>query len=110
MLRRPHGENGSSLIREVLRDRRGFGKGPPHWTLGRAEQPAESAQTAQARREATIAGLQRQGGKNAKAQALARRLEACDPRSRCGSGACPECARAYQRWFVWSGAQLLKTL
>ena len=31
---------------------------------------------------------------------LAARLEACSPLSRCGSGACPECTRAFQRWLV----------
>jgi hypothetical protein len=31
---------------------------------------------------------------------LAHRLETCEPDHRCLSGACPECGRLFQRWFV----------
>src|SRR6266404_8923298 len=31
---------------------------------------------------------------------LADRLELCEPKHRCLSGACPECGRLLQRWFV----------
>src|SRR5690349_14070052 len=31
---------------------------------------------------------------------IAKRLESCEPRHRCLSGACPECGRLFQRWFV----------
>src|SRR4051812_31639470 len=102
MPRLSHAENGSGMIGEILYERRWFGDGPLRWTVGRAEQPAESAQAAERQREATIAYVQKHGAENPKAQALARRLEACERRDRCGSGACPECARAYQRWFAWS--------
>jgi hypothetical protein len=35
-----------------------------------------------------------------KAAVLALRLESCEPDQRCLSGACPECGRLFQRWFV----------
>jgi hypothetical protein len=31
---------------------------------------------------------------------LVERLMECGPRNRCGSGACPECLRASQRWLT----------
>jgi hypothetical protein len=31
---------------------------------------------------------------------VAKRLESCEPKHRCLSGACPECGRLLQRWFV----------
>jgi hypothetical protein len=31
---------------------------------------------------------------------VAKRLESCKPEQRCLSGACPECGRLFQRWFV----------
>jgi hypothetical protein len=34
------------------------------------------------------------------AAAVADRLETCRPSQRCLSGACPECGRLFQRWFV----------
>jgi hypothetical protein len=34
------------------------------------------------------------------AAAVADRLESCEPGRRCLSGACPECGRLFQRWFV----------
>ena len=34
------------------------------------------------------------------AAAVADRLETCEPGQRCLSGACPECGRLFQRWFV----------
>ena len=41
-------------------------------------------------------------------QALADKLDACRPRSRCGSGACPECAKAAQRHFSRTLRRFLK--
>ena len=35
-----------------------------------------------------------------KANSVAERLEGCDSPCRCLSGACPECGRLLQRWFV----------
>ena len=31
---------------------------------------------------------------------MIRSIQSCQPNSRCGDGACPECTRALQRWFV----------
>jgi hypothetical protein len=37
---------------------------------------------------------------NPNALIVASRLEICEPDQRCRSGACPECGRLFQRWFV----------
>ena len=37
----------------------------------------------------------------------AERLDACEPRNRCLSGACPECSRLFQRWFVRRSKQYI---
>ena len=53
--------------------------------------------------------LRRAGKENAAALNLASRIAACAPKQRCGSGACPECARAWQRWFVIATRNYLKS-
>jgi hypothetical protein len=44
--------------------------------------------------------LRKSGKTNPKALFLADRLESCEPKQRCLSGARPECGRLFQRWFV----------
>ena len=39
---------------------------------------------------------------------LAQRLAECDVELRCGSGACPCCLRAHQRWFTQQAAAIMK--
>jgi hypothetical protein len=41
-------------------------------------------------------------------EAVANRLKACEPRERCCSGACPECGRLLQRWFVRKSKRLIR--
>jgi len=43
-----------------------------------------------------------------KCKMIADRLEACEPRERCCSGACPECGRLLQRWFVRKSKRLIR--
>lgn len=43
-----------------------------------------------------------------KCKAVANRLEACEPGDRCCSGACPECGRLLQRWFVRKSKRLIR--
>ena len=44
------------------------------------------------------------------ALALATELELCEPGHRCMSAACPECHRAYKRWFLRACRGLLRSL
>jgi hypothetical protein len=44
---------------------------------------------------------------NPEAQIVADRLESCDPEHRCLSGACPECGKLFQRWFVRRSKKLV---
>ena len=44
--------------------------------------------------------LRKHGKVNAQADKVANRLDACEVGNRCLSGACPECGRIFQRWFV----------
>jgi hypothetical protein len=39
---------------------------------------------------------------------IADRLERCAPKARCCSGACPECGRLLQRWFVRKSKALIR--
>jgi hypothetical protein len=43
------------------------------------------------------------------AAVLAHRLETCEPKQRCLSGACPECGRLFQRWFVRRSKKFIAT-
>jgi len=44
-----------------------------------------------------------------KAMVVAHRLESCEPDYRCLSGACPECGRLFQRWFVRRSKKFIAT-
>jgi hypothetical protein len=44
--------------------------------------------------------LRKHGKTDPKAAVVARRLGSCESDQRCLSGACPECGRLFQRWFV----------
>ncbi len=90
----------NAFVRRILSQERHFRNGPPHWLEGKKKRPCKTAAEVQIERRKTVKRLRRFGKENSEALALASRLEACAPRQRCGSGACPECARAWQRWFV----------
>jgi hypothetical protein len=45
-----------------------------------------------------------------RAGVVADRLDACEPRNRCFSGACPECCRLFQRAIVRSSKHFISTL
>jgi hypothetical protein len=47
-----------------------------------------------------ITFLQKHSNTHFDALIVAKRLESCEPGYRCLSGACPECGRLFQRWFV----------
>ncbi len=51
--------------------------------------------------------LYKKGKTDPQALLIADRLAACEPGSRCCSGACPECCRYYQRWFVRQSKSLI---
>jgi hypothetical protein len=86
-----------SLITQVLRDELWFGDSEPVWT------GSQSCQHALKKRMIWVTWLRRLGSSlDAAGPALADLLETCTSQHRCMSGACPECMRAFQRWFVTS--------
>lgn len=92
---------------EVLQDETYFDDGPPQWLEGRTQRPCQTAAEAEAERKRLIKRLRRFGKHFPTALAVADRIEACAVRRRCMSGACPECGRAWQRWFVEATAEFL---
>jgi hypothetical protein len=85
-----------SFTEGILADERWYGDGEPNWPV------ASTAEHAQERRLFCAKRLRR-----FQALDLAARLKACRPGERCQSGACPECGRAFQRWFVHSTTALI---
>lgn len=53
-----------------------------------------------------IKRLRKYGGDNG--AKLAHILAKCRPKSRCGSGACPECQSAMQEWFTREMKRIVK--
>ena len=99
----------NAFLRRILSQEGHFRNGPPKWREGKKKRPCQTAEEAQIERRKMVKRLRRFGKENSEALALASRLEACAPRQRCGSGACPECARAWQRWFVTATRNYLKS-
>jgi hypothetical protein len=89
------------LVTEILTNELWYGDGQPSWHR------APSAEQAVHKRIAYIKRLRRFADTLRSATATANRLETCAPHHRCMSGACPECNRAFQRWFVHSTEQLI---
>jgi hypothetical protein len=85
-----------SLVVQVLREEHWFGENEPAWDGAPLSQQAFTKRLVQIKR------LHRFARDLPDATPLARLLETCVPRHRCMSGACPECIRAFQRWFVAS--------
>jgi len=93
----------SKHVRVVLQEKRLFGDGPPHWQMGRGSRKRSHYTAEEVGEQANklIGWLNKADEEQFPGAAdLTARLESCHPRRRCGSGACPICARAYQRWMV----------
>jgi hypothetical protein len=82
------------LVAKVLGDEDYYGDGAPTWP------GAPASSDAKATRERYSKRLRRFSPQFPKANELSHLLSACEPHHRCMSGACPECGRAFQRWFV----------
>jgi hypothetical protein len=82
------------LIARVLTDDDHYGDGPPTWTNARSSKGVRKA------RKSYVKRLRRFARQFPEAKKLAKILARCKRRRRCMSGACPECGRAFQRWFV----------
>jgi len=76
----------------------------PNDRLWKGEPSADDACAARLQR---VRFLRRRAANNPDFQFLAERLDACDRRHRCLSGACPECSRLFQRWFVRKSKQYI---
>lgn len=94
------------LIEQILAEPRYFGDDGPHWVEGRQGRPCTLASEADQRRDDLVKYLRKKGATPA-ALDLAARLSACRDDLACGSGACPRCARAVQRWLVEAAARFL---
>ena len=81
-------------IIDILKDESLFGDGTPLW------ERSPTGDEAKRERLKLIKRLRRFAAEFPGAAELAARLQACGPHHRCTSGACPECARAFQRWLV----------
>jgi hypothetical protein len=82
------------LIAHLLADEYWFGNKPPSWPDAPTTEAAKKARIRRIKR------LRRFARQFPEAKKLANVLARCKRRRRCMSGACPECARAFQRWFV----------
>ena len=94
-------------VAAILANARLFGNSPPRWREGRTRRPSQTARQAQTERRKARKRLRRFGKGNRDAQALADVLDGCAPRSRCQSGACAVCGRAFQRWAVGASNEFL---
>lgn len=91
----------SDVFAEFLRSpaaRQFYKNGPPHWTEGkRHPRPPRSMGEAKRLRDDLVAILSTLGPDEAELGAI---LAKCSVLNPCGSGACPRCGRAVQRWLV----------
>ena len=87
--------------------RQWYADGQPSWIQGRQRKPTKSSQQARKERCKLVEVLRRHGKDNDSALRLADTLENCCENHRCVSGACPECARAFQRWFVSAASSVV---
>jgi len=83
-------------VTQILGDEGFYGDGEPRWD------DCPSSEMAGLQRLAAIKRLRFKRFAEALPGAadLVERMTKCRPRNRCMSGACPECLRAFQRWFV----------
>jgi hypothetical protein len=96
------------LIATILSDEALYGDGPPQWSQGKSKKPCKSASEADAERTKLIKVLCKRRHISTYTLDVARRLYNCRPETRCLSGACPCCVRAFQRWLVIAGDEILK--
>lgn len=89
-----------TLVYDILNDERWYGDSEPIWPNATTAEDA-------AERRLFCAKRLRRFKLMPEALKLAARLKACHPGERCKSGACPECGRAFQRWFVYSTTALI---
>lgn len=87
-----------------------YGNGPPQWTQGKHDrQLSKTAQEAEQDRQLLLRRLRRPRFNTPETELLAKTLESCRYHSRCASGACPLCARAFQRLWVTHVAEFLSS-
>jgi hypothetical protein len=92
-----------AVIKSILNDERWYGDGSPQWTISAKkpwQRPSQMAAQAREQHDKTERLLDRHGSNDPYASHLIKSIERCHPNRHCGSGACPECQRALQRWFV----------
>src|SRR4051794_14459973 len=89
--------------------RRWYGDGPPRWVQGAKQQPCQTAEEAVDARRKAIKHLKKHGTGNPAAKRVRHALKSCEPHQRCLSGACPECMRAFQRWFVHAADEFIRS-
>ena len=77
-----------------------YGDGAPTWKQGKKKKAAKTSRQAEMQRRKLIKVLRRHGKGIKSTLQLADLLESCREDRRCLSAACPECSRAFQRWFV----------
>lgn len=98
--------------RLILRGRHSaqwYGNTEPRWTEGKKQRPCMTPEEAAEERTTLVKLLKKHGRRNPRADHLRKRLEGCKPERRCLSGACPECTRAHQRWWVFEVLALLQS-
>lgn len=91
-----------TLAETALDNERWYAAGQPPW------KGAPTVKIALQQRLATVKRLKRFSRAFPGAFSLAAKLEACTPRRRCRSGACPLCTRALQRWLVHEIGELIE--
>lgn len=89
-----------SSVRAILGNERYYGDGPPEWLQAASRRPCQTAREAEAERRRDVQRLHRFGKANPGALCLAGRIDKCEAGTRCMSGACAACRRAWQRWSV----------
>jgi len=82
------------LVARVLADETYYQDGPPTWPN------APTSTDAKKDRLRAIKRLRRFADAYTGAAQIADILAGCKPHHRCLSGACPECTRAFRRWYV----------
>jgi hypothetical protein len=101
---RPHSNHpgNKAWVAETLTNIELFRDGEPEWTN------AETSLEATEERERRARFLKMHARDVPNAGLIADRLNECSPQERCGSGACPWCGRAFQRFNVREGKRLLE--
>lgn len=110
-LKRDGSKAAEEVVSRILNTESGarwYSNGPPIWKQGKGGR-CKTAEEAEKERLQQIKVLRRHGNEDPNALQLAEKLRDCCPLNRCLSGACPECQRAFQRWFVSAANNFLKS-